>query len=135
VADMEFDLSDLTRLAVQLGDVPVQARPKLRQAANVTSLKVKRSWQASLTGARGLPGLRNAVSYDVRSGGSSIAEIVAEIGIDKGKSQGPLGNVSEYGTPKVAPRAYGAKALAENQEDFQRGVEIALEQAEREAGL
>jgi len=128
----DADFSELNRLARDLSEVPKNSGPLLRKAVEVTSGKIKSSWRDRLKGSATLPGLPGAVSYDIEATGTTLA---AEIGFDKSKPQGPLGNISEYGTPKVAPRGFGHAALQENADDFEKGIEIAIDQALKEAGL
>lgn len=132
---MQFDFSDVLRLAATLDEAPAAASRKIRQAVVVTARHVKDDWREPLKGSVTVPGGAASVSYDI-SGGEGIRaeEIVAEIGPVLA-GQGPIVGMLEYGTPSTGPTGYGAAALEKNQADFQRGLEIALEQAEREAGL
>lgn len=139
-----IDNSELNKLAADLGDVSDIAGPLIVKAVEVTSLKIKKDWQEPLKGSEYLPGLPYAVTYDIGGnvslvrnalGGGGTDVVVSEIGFDKGRNQGPLGNVSEYGTPTVTGRGYGIRALEKNEGDFQNGLDIALEQAERKAGI
>lgn len=127
-----FDFSEINKLAADLGQVPDNAGPFLRQAITGTSMGVKKAWQAPLKGSASLPGLAAAVTFDIKSDGKSIE---SEIGFDLSRGQGPLGGISEYGSPTIAGRGYGLKALEENQPDFIKGIEAALADALRKAGL
>lgn len=49
-----------------------------------------------------------SITYDIEV---EIAAITAEIGPDKEKPQGPLGNIFEYGTSEVAPQAHIGPAV------------------------
>lgn len=132
----KVDSSELDQLAADLGQVSHNAGPNVRKAITVTSLKVKTDWQAPLKGSKTLPGLPYAITFDITTfQGFGASVIKAEIGFDKDRNQGPLGNISEYGAPTITGRGYGLKALQTNESDFQKGLEIALEQAERKAGL
>jgi hypothetical protein len=121
-----FDLSGLDRLAADLNGAGNAVIPFAVKALAVTSMNVKKTWQGKVSGAPGMPGLAGAVSYDVKTVGASIE---AEIGYDKNRYQGPLGNISEFGSPTLAPRGYGAAALQENADDFVHGLERAVEDA------
>jgi len=131
-----FDFSEINKLAANLGDVARNAGPNVRSAVEVTALKVKRAWQDPLKGSNTLHALPAAVTYDIEvdnsAGGTAVA---AEIGFDLSRAQGPLGGISEYGAPTIAGRGFGLAALEANQADFQNGLDIALRQAERSAGL
>lgn len=133
---IEVDFSELDRLAADLGSVPDNAGKNIRKAVEITSLRVKRAWQQPLKGSEQLPRLPYALGYDI-----SLARVFGTtglhsvIGFDKNQPQGALGNISEFGTPTTTGRGFGLKALADNEDDFAKGLEIAVEQAEREAGL
>jgi len=133
----DFDFSELSQLAADLGEVPKKTGPKIRAALEVTSRKVKDSWKDKLAGGLGeLKHLPRAVSYDIDTfQGFGASVFKAEIGFDKSKRQGALGNISEFGTPTTPPRGFGHAALQENQDDFKAGLEIAIAQALKEAGL
>lgn len=126
------DFSELTRLAADLGEVADDAGPNIRTAVVVTSLKVKKDWQEPLKGSRTLPALPYALGFDVTSDGH---EIHSEIGFDKARNQGPLGNISEYGSPSITGRGFGIAAIEANQEDFVHGLDLATKALERKAGL
>lgn len=127
-----YDFSELSKLAADLGSVPRETRPMVRKAVQVTAQKTRDSWRRKLSGSATLPGLPSALSYDIES---SAAGVEAEVGFDKGRGQGALGNVSEFGTPTVAPRGFGLASLKENEGDFVRGIELAIDDGLREAGL
>lgn len=133
---IEFDFSQLDQLTADLGEVAADVGPNIRKAVEVTSLNIKKAWQEPLKGSSTLPGLPYAISYDISTvqdvGGSVIK---AEIGFDKNKSQGPLGSISEFGSPTITGRGYGLKALEANEGDFVKGLEIATERAEKDSGL
>jgi hypothetical protein len=117
------DVSGFDRLEADLRGAGNAVIPFAVKALAVTANNVKKTWRGKVSGAVGLPGLANAVSYDVKASG---ADIEAEIGYDKNRYQGPLGNISEFGSPTVAPRGYGAAALQENTADFVHGLEKAV---------
>lgn len=128
----ESDFSEVNQLIIDLGQVPANAGRNIIAAVTVTSFKIKKAWQEPLKGSSSLPALPYALSYDVVSDGRKVE---AEIGFDKGRNQGPLGNISEFGSPTITGRGFGLKALADNQSDFEKGLDIAIEQAERQAGF
>lgn len=129
---IDFDLSELNAFSADLGKVSDNAGENILKAITGTSLGVKKAWQEPLKGSPSLPQLPYALSFDVVADGR---EVVSEIGFDKEKPQGPLGNVSEYGTPSITGRGYGIAALEKNANDFEHGLSVALEQAEKAAGL
>ena len=130
------DASDAFRLASTFERLPYDARENIVTALKVTSIKTKKDWQEPLKGSSTLPALPYAIGFDITSViGLKNTVIKSEVGFDKDRPQGALGNVSEFGTPTVTGRGFGIAALEKNQDDFVRGLEIAVEQAERKAGL
>lgn len=130
-----FDFSAVLKLAADLGEVPDKAGPNIRKAVEVTARKVKDDWRNEVAGSNLAPGGERAISYDLK-GGNAIrgSEITAEIGPELGGA-GSLVGLVEYGTVTSGPRGYGAAALERNIPDFQTGLEKAIEDSERAAGL
>jgi len=141
---ISFNFDEIYKLAADLGKVSANAGPKIVAATEVTARHVKDSWRQKLTGANYLPYAAKSISYDLGSTGQSLIReafnsgsfnlanaVVAEIGPDLG-GQGSLVGIVEYGSPTLAPRGYGAAALQENMDDFQKGLEKAVLDAERE---
>ncbi|MEV7422869.1 hypothetical protein [Streptomyces sp. NPDC091212] len=95
-------------------------------AVAVTAGKIKRSAAQRISGHAHLPAYPATITYDVKRGAAGPE---AEIGPDKGRSQGPLGNLIEYGSRNNAPIPHLGPALEEHADDLVRGVEIAVWQA------
>ena len=132
----DFDFSELDQLAADLGEVPENADKNIRKAILVSSIKVKKTWQENLKGSKTLPGLVPALGFDITVGQFfGVSVVKSEIGFDKNRAQGALGNISEFGAPNITGRGFGLKSLQDNQDDFEKGLAIALEQAEKKAGL
>ncbi len=140
-----FDYSDLTRLAADLSDVPREVVPKLAAALSKTAFDVKKDAQASVRTSPHFRAAAAAISYDnVTHDRVGDADVSVEVGYDKGRAAGALGNLREYGAPDakyggksvpLAPSYDLRNALEKNAPDFERGIEIAIRDAEREAGL
>lgn len=108
---------DLTRLVVDLRAAGEKAEKASYKALVVEAAKMKAEWQAGVKGARGLPGLARAISYDIRPAG--LRAISAEVGYDK-TGQGSLGNIVEFGSARQGPiRPMGAEVLAEGAQRFE----------------
>lgn len=60
-----------------------------------------------------------SITYDIEI---ELAAVEAEIGPDKDKPQGPLGNVFEFGTSEVAPQAHVGPAVDIENPNFYRVV-------------
>lgn len=131
----DFDFSELDKLAGDLGEVPSGAGEFIRKAVTVSARNVKDSWRAKLKGSRGLPAAGASIEYELKGGyairGSSItAEVKPRLG-----GQGSLVFVTEVGSLSTAPRGYGRRSLQENEEDFVKGLELALADAQKRVGL
>ena len=141
---MDVDFSELDKLAADLGDAPRNVGPNVVKAVEVTARKVKDEWKEQASGMVHAPAFPHSISYDMGAnhsffrntfGGGGASEVTAEIGPDKGRAQGALGNLIEFGSRNNPPQGLGHGALQRNEGDFQRGLEIAVDDAMREAGL
>ncbi len=124
-----IDFSEIQRLAADLGNAPRDAGKRIRQATEISARKIKDTWAEKLTGENGLPHAPRSITYDlVAQPGDAQSTISAEIGPERGRLQAPIVVVMEFGAPgnNTPPRGYGAGALYETSEDFQKGLEIAV---------
>jgi hypothetical protein len=64
------------------------------------SLNIKKDTQRAWSGFKHAPALPRAVGYDTKVSGTLVS---SEIGPDKAKRQGALGNLLEYGSVNNAP--------------------------------
>lgn len=137
---INFDFSEISKLAADLGEVPGNAGPFIRSAVQFTATNVKK--QAAKTvgeSATGWKPAAGAIDYDIKAEAGEKSSLTAEVGYNKSKGAGPLGNLREYGGPSagnhLAPHNDLANALHDNEADFQKGLEIALRDAEAKSGL
>ena len=139
---MSLDFSDLTKLAADLGEVPKMAGPFIRSAIMRTSGNVKKDAAKAVSkGGKRWSSAAGAIDYELKVeaglGGSSIT---SEVGYNKDKDPGKLGNLREFGAPgadgvPLAPHNDLLNSLHENEADFVTGLSIALKDAEKAAGL
>lgn len=140
---IDVDFSELTALSADLSQARVRANvhtgQKLRQAVEVSARNIRDTWRDKLSGSEHVPGGAYAVTYDMGAGESLILDaltgtqglansIEAEIGPEIDRAAGPLVGMLEYGTPHTPPTGYGHASLQENEDDFQRGIEKALDE-------
>lgn len=139
----EFD--ELMQLAADLEAGPDSLSGYVRKAVQVTSNKVKKSAQATVRERKGLGHVANAITYDTKESASGVE---AEIGYDKGRGAGPLGNLVEFGAPgakahmlrngrnvpvpgapsrPLAPSHDLGNALLNNEGDFVDGIQKAVD--------
>lgn len=123
---MSADVRELYQVATAFARNTEQAETEMTRIVTRGALNVKNSWRANAiatsgTHARAYP---YSVTYDVNPmpGGAS-----AEIGPDKAKTQGALGNLFEYGSVNNAPHNDGGRALIAEHPRFESQV-IALTQ-------
>lgn len=127
----DFDFSGFKELAADFDGAAAVLQKNAVTALKVTCLKTKQTWRDKLKGSSTLPGLPYAVDFDVEE---LVGRIEAEVGFNKGRRQGALGNVSEFGTPTVGPRGFGLASLEENLDDFVTGQEKARDDALKKLG-
>lgn len=129
MSGISFDFSEIQLLAADLGDAPRDAGKRIRQATEVSARKVKDAWADKLKGENGLPHAPRSITYDlIAQPGDEQSTISAEIGPERGRLQAPIVVVIEFGAPgnNTPPRGYGAGALFETAEDFEKGLSIAI---------
>jgi hypothetical protein len=84
------------------------------------ALNIKNDWRQRWSGIGHAPALPAAVTYDMTYWFGSVG---AEIGPDKGKPQGPLGNLIEFGSVNNAPIPGGLPALQAEEPKYVRSLE------------
>jgi len=134
---IEFDMSELAKLSADLGVVAGKAGPLIRKAVEVTARNVKDAARESVkSGASSWKALPAAIDYSLNGAGSNQygSVLQAEIGYRLGGA-GSVGGIREFGSARAVPHNDLANALHANEGDFEKGLQIATAQAEREAGL
>jgi|GEM_PF-1716659 len=134
---VSFDLSELTKLSADLGDVPKNAGPLINSAIQFTSKSVKTDAQKTVARREHFKQAAAAIDYDSKAVFGQL--IQSEIGYDKETDSGKLGNLVEFGAPgaknALAPTSDLANALKKNEGDFVKGLSKALFDAEKRSGL
>lgn len=127
-----IDASALHDLAADLGEVATSAGPYVRDAIERTAIDVRDDWREAATGIKGMPFYAQSIGYDfIAFQGFGGTVLSCEIGPDKNRRQGALGNIVEYGAPNFAPRHYGDQALEAHSDEFEELLDHALQKAER----
>lgn len=110
------DLDALARdLLVATKAVPAETRRVVQRGA----LNIKRDWQEAWSGLSHAPSLASAVTYDTKE---TAAGGEAEIGPDKGRRQGALGNLIEFGSVNNGPIPGGGPALMAEAPRFEQAM-------------
>lgn len=139
----EVDSSDFSRLAADMSKVATTVSPFLRKAVEVAARNVRDAARKNATGMAHAPAFPYSISYDFAGSQGGVFAAVAggrgdlevEIGPDKDRAQGALGNLIEYGSVNNAPQGIMHGALQANEADFERGIDRAIDDALKAAGL
>lgn len=115
----------LDDLVTDFRHAPLEARAGTRRAVQAASKRIKDDAIQAITGTRYAPHYPRSIGYDTWERG--VGEVEAEIGADKGKPQGALGNILEYGTVNNAPRPHLRPALDREAPRFERAIVEILE--------
>lgn len=134
------DDSELRQYAADLGKVPSVAGRYIRSAVEVSARKAKDMYRDDVKGIKGAGAFPYSIGYDIETfHGFGVSVIQAEIGPDKDRNQGALGNLVEFEGNKdgglSSNEGAGEAALERVEDDFVKGLAIALTDAERAAGV
>lgn len=110
-----IDASQVSVVAVELNAAAAAALPKAAAVAGRGALNVKKEAQALAPKGPHTPYYAKSISYDVTT---SPTGVKAEIGPDKGRRQGALGNIFEYGTGDTPPHPHLGPALEGEADNF-----------------
>ena len=109
---------DLERLERDLKRERSRVLRRSREAVAETATEVRDTWRSRMR-ARShhghIPYLPNAITSTVSAGDHGPE---AEVGPDKSRRQGPLGNLLEFGSRNNKPHRDGYTALREREEAF-----------------
>lgn len=108
------------RLAADLAGAGARLNSAAAAVLAKGALNVKNGWRQNASGMPHLPFYPASITYDIFS---EPGHMSAEIGPDKAKKQGPLGNIAEFGTSKNPPGLHGARALADEEPRFYAALE------------
>jgi hypothetical protein len=107
VSSVKFDATEVAALAEFLARAPGVAAAAVKPTVARGAYQIKTDAKSRVTGLRHLPAYPSSITYDMHTTESAVW---AEIGPDKNRRQGALGNIVEYGSPTSAPRPHMAPA-------------------------
>ena len=116
---IDVSASGINDLVAHLDEVPEDAHFYIRKAVQFTSNGIKKSAQQFAGGIAHAPDYPRAITYDTTDHGVGKG-VSAEIGPDKDRRQGALGNILEYGTVNNPPYAHLGPALDYEGPNFER---------------
>ena len=114
-----IDVEQLEDFARDLDNAETLVRAEVRKVVAKGALNIKTDAKKRIGRGPYLPGYANSIGYDTRE---RTTEISAEIGPDKDKNQGPLGNILDYGTPNRAPIPHLGPALAAEDPRLEKAI-------------
>lgn len=134
---IQVDASQLNTLSANLGQVPAASGPFFRAAIEVTARKTRDTARQNATGMAHAPAFPASITYDIEGSGNrgTGSQLRADIGPDKDRPQGALGNLIEFGSVNNPPQGIMHGALQENEADFERGIDRATNDALKALGL
>lgn len=122
----EASVRELVQLAAVLQENLSEAEPQMVAIVTRGALNVKNAWRSNAMATAGRHARRYpyTIGYDVTPmpGGAT-----AEIGPDKGKKQGALGNLLEFGSSNNPPHNDGGRALLAEGPAFEAHVAALVE--------
>lgn len=116
----DFDTHDLLKLSVDLDRAARVAPVEARKVVAKGALNIKNDARRRITGHPHAPAYPNSITYDT---GATPLGAWAEIGPDKDRRQGALGNILEFGTIKNSPIPHMAPAAETEEPKFAKAME------------
>lgn len=110
-------MSGLNELQAVLENAQRDVVPEAKKVLSRAALNVKNDAKKKVSGIKHAPAYPRAITYDTDWNGTLGR---AEIGPDKDKRQGALGNILEYGTVNNPPYAHLGPALDYEGPNFER---------------
>lgn len=117
---------DAMALAEDLAAAPFRLEGAVDKVVEKGALNIKTDWRKRASGMAHMPQYPYSIGYDRTYAPGAVG---AEIGPDKSRPQGPLGNIDEFGTSKQPGHQRGAAALAAEEPRFVAALEDAIEAA------
>lgn len=117
-------MDDLRSLAHDLSEAPRKAQRDALGVVLKGASNIKNGWADNARATAGKVARRypDSISYDLSLGGALVGRVEAEIGPDKSKAQGPLGNLLEFGSANNPPHNDGGRALREEAPKFEAAL-------------
>jgi len=115
-----FEAGELRRLEHDFFEAAQLAPSETMKALKVSAFNIKIGAQRRVGGLRHAPAYPRSITYDVRQGAAGPE---AEIGPDKNRRQGALGNLLEFGSVKNSPHPHMRPSGEHEMPHFERAME------------
>lgn len=146
--EFRVEAPEFDKLRADVTQFPQGAMPIFRRAAVETATLVRDTARSNASGMAYAPAFPYSITYDFAGdthGGGVLGafvgadfgkyDIVMEIGPDKDRRQGALGNLIEYGSVNNPPMGIMHGALQAHEADWERAVDAATNEAMKAIGL
>lgn len=142
-----IDSTDFGRLVADVTQLPTRAGAYLSAAMEVAGANIRDIARENSRGIDHAPQFPQSITYDFVGdrhgggvlgafiGGSGRNDLEMEIGPDKDRPQGALGNLLEYGSVNNPPQGIMHGALQQGEPDYHEGVQKAIDDGLRSAGF
>ena len=127
---IDINLTEVTVLASQVEGFRQRLGPAMKDVTSKGALNIKNAARDSIMAQTRhiyVKQYPNSISYTLTKSTQTMVE--AEIGPDKNKPQGALGNLLEYGTSRVPPRPHLNPALDAETPNYEQYMAEAAENA------
>jgi hypothetical protein len=116
-----FDGRELAYVMTALDRASVVAPAESAKVVFVGALHIKQDARRRISGHPHFKALPYAIDFDPVTTTSRAA--YTEVGVNKGKKQGPLGNIPEYGSLTLAPMPYMRPAVEAELPKFEAAMD------------
>lgn len=116
---LRVDSGDIDRWVLTLDKATSAAPDEAAKVVEKGALNIKNGARERISGLKHAPHYPRTIGYDM---GWDLRGPVAEIGPDKRKRQGALGNILEHGTVKNAPIPHIRPALDEELPRYEKAM-------------
>lgn len=123
--NLDIDSPDLLRLLHDLGEARAGVVPAVKSVVTRGALNIKTDAKANAPDPHDAKLYRSSITYDVDETGD---EVTAEIGPDKERKQGALGNLFEFGGKRGAAKPHLIPAWEAEEPKFVAQLGIVAEE-------
>jgi HK97 gp10 family phage protein len=116
----EIRIEGLKELVADLDKATSRALAEVRAIVEKGANNIKKDAVGRVSGLAHAPAYPRSIGYDI---GYQIGAVAAQIGPDKNRRQGALGNILEYGTANNPPRPHLAPALRAEEPRYTSALE------------
>jgi len=117
---LRVDTGDIDRWVLTLDKATSAAPDEAAKVVEKGALNIKNGARERISGLRHAPAYPRSITYDVWR---DLRGPLAEIGPDKNKRQGALGNILEFGSPTSAPHPHMRPATEEELPRYEKAME------------